>query len=118
MHQAWAYPLLLAWATAPAAAFALHSPALAADIRGVAPGRPHLGIHRRAPPARPSMMAVPPRPLNPNVPEGSAAARLRLLLAKPGLLYVCVHRCPVAVSVDILRLNLPAGSMPRRTTNI
>jgi 2-methylisocitrate lyase-like PEP mutase family enzyme len=31
-------------------------------------------------------MGVPPRPLNPNAPQGSAASRLRDLLAKPGIL--------------------------------
>ena len=31
-------------------------------------------------------LAVPPRPLNPSVPAGSAAARLRALLAKDGIL--------------------------------
>ena len=32
------------------------------------------------------VMGVPPRPLNPNAPQGSAASRLRDLLAKPGIL--------------------------------
>jgi|ERR1712216_238819 len=32
------------------------------------------------------MKGVPPRPLNPSAPKGSAAARLRLLLDKPGIL--------------------------------
>jgi hypothetical protein len=74
--------MLVASAMAPAHAFVALHPAPTRQLQCLAPRAGVLQARRTA--SLCLMMAVPPRPLNPNVPPGSAAARLRLLLKKPG----------------------------------
>lgn len=73
--------LLAGCAMAPARAFVALRAAPAGQLAALSPRGGALRAQRSAT----WRMGVPPRPLNPNVPTDSAAARLRLLLEKPGM---------------------------------
>ena len=95
LSRALSFGFLIAATATTAAAFVPNILPTAAPGRSIGLGRhaqPQslqrcvLRQMRRSAAVEPLRMGVPPRPLNPDVPEGSAASRLRTLLQEPGIL--------------------------------